>query len=312
MERNNSTVIDEERCIGCGECVAVCPAGTLAIVDGKAKIVGDHSLGCDHCAAICPTGAISVGFVDPKALKFATLPSDDNWLEFGEYDASRLVQLMRSRRSTRRFKSEPVPAELLEDLVKIGITAPSGKNAQLWNFTIVKEREAIQTLGHQIMAYYKKVNGWTKNPLYRILSKLFMRDVLGYYYRNYYQRMKQHIEDFESGRKDPLFHHAPALILVSVRDGAYTPAEDAMLATQNILLAAHAMGLGTCLIGYASSAMQREPSIRKTLGIPQWEKVYSVIAVGKSEDRYLRCSGRRTVRPRVVTAEQMKRRLQKP
>ena len=58
---------------------------------------------------------------------------------------------------------------------------------------------------------------------------------------------------------DRLFHGAAAAILVTGRRQASCPAEDALLATQNILLAAHAMGLGSCLIGFAVEAMRRDP-----------------------------------------------------
>jgi len=74
--------------------------------------------------------------------------------------------------------------------------------------------------------------------------------------------------------------------------------EDALLATQNILLAAHAMGLGTCLIGFAVAAMQRKPAIKEQLQIPADEPIYSVIALGYPDERYERVAGRKSVVPR--------------
>jgi len=65
-----------------------------------------------------------------------------------------------------------------------------------------------------------------------------------------------------------------------------------MMAAQNILLAAHALGLGTCLVGFASSAMQREERIARDLGIPPGETVRAVIAVGHPAVRYERTTGR--------------------
>ena len=43
MERNVNTIIDSEKCIGCGKCVRVCPAETISMVDGKAAITGNYS-----------------------------------------------------------------------------------------------------------------------------------------------------------------------------------------------------------------------------------------------------------------------------
>jgi nitroreductase len=78
--------------------------------------------------------------------------------------------------------------------------------------------------------------------------------------------------------------------------------EDALLATQNILLAAHAMGLGTCLIGFAVAAMERDPAIARFLGIPANEDVHAVIALGHPDETYLRIAGRKPFEMRVFQA----------
>jgi ferredoxin len=53
--------IDESKCNGCGDCVTACAEGALAIVNGKAKLVGE--LFCDGmgaCLSGCPTGALTI------------------------------------------------------------------------------------------------------------------------------------------------------------------------------------------------------------------------------------------------------------
>ena len=57
-DRNVTTLIDADRCVGCGLCTVVCPMATLIIEGGKAIVRGTDSLNCDHCAAACPTEAI--------------------------------------------------------------------------------------------------------------------------------------------------------------------------------------------------------------------------------------------------------------
>lgn len=52
--------VDEEVCVGCGECVTACPAQLFTLQDGKATVGNDDCLGCQSCAEICPVGAIKV------------------------------------------------------------------------------------------------------------------------------------------------------------------------------------------------------------------------------------------------------------
>ena len=51
-------VIDKEKCIGCGACVADCPVEAITINDeGKAVINPEKCIGCGTCSAVCPVGA---------------------------------------------------------------------------------------------------------------------------------------------------------------------------------------------------------------------------------------------------------------
>ena len=84
-----------------------------------------------------------------------------------------------------------------------------------------------------------------------------------------------------------------AAIVVGMKTGASCPAEDALLATQNILLAAHSMGLGSCLIGFAVSAIKEAPELKSALGIPTEETVYAVIALGYPNESYETVAGRK-------------------
>ncbi len=108
------------------------------------------------------------------------------------------------------------------------------------------------------------------------------------------------LADWEARGRDRLFHGATAAILVGSRPGASCPAEDALLATQNILLGAHALGLGSCLIGFAVSAMQKDGRIQESLNIPREEPVHAVIALGHPAVTYQRMAGRRKAAVRFV------------
>ena len=299
VDRTVTTVIDAERCTGCGRCTEVCPAGPISLVEGKAVVTGVRSLSCGHCAAVCPTEAITVCAVDPDAHAYATFAADARWLPPGGFDIAQLIRLMASRRSCRRFQRRPVGRALLEDLVRIGVTAPSGTNSQAWTFTILPDRGAVEALGREVARFFRRLNAMAENPLLRKGLKLLGRRELTDYYRDYHQSVSEALAEQEKTGRDRLFHGAPAAIVVATRPGGSTPKEDALLATQNILLAAHALGLGSCLIGFAVAALTKEVRLKRFLGVPDEERIQAVIALGYPDESYLRIAGRKGYRLRT-------------
>ena len=282
------------RCTGCGLCVESLSVGDdHPCREGKAVVTGDRSLSCGHCAAVCPAEAITVRAIDPEAERYATFAADPRWLPPGEFDTAQLVRLMASRRSCRHFQARPVERALLEDLVRIGVTAPSGTNSQAWTFTILPDRASVEAFGDRVARFFRGLNRMAENPLLRNGLKLLGKRELADYYANYHQSVSEALDEREKTGRDRLFHGATAAICVGTRPGASTPEEDALLAAQNILLAAHAMGLGSCLIGFAVVALAKEIRVKRFLGIPDDERVHAVIALGYSDETYLRAAGRK-------------------
>ncbi len=288
-----TTRIDEELCTGCGLCVEICPSRTLSMHNGKAAVTGLNSLNCGHCMAICPTGAITVGAIDDSMSQFVNFQPDRKWLRYGEFDTAQLVRLMASRRSCRNFLDKTVEQSILEDLVKIGCTAPSATNCQLWTFTVLPTRDAVMALGKGVRDFYVKLNSMAENSWLRMFMKLIGKPELDSYYKEYYELVKEGMAEFDRSGIDRLFHGAPSAIVVGSRPGATLPREDSMLAAQNVLLAAHSMGLGSCLIGMAVEAMKNDRKLQRVIGIPPDEKVYAVIALGYPNEHYKLQAGRK-------------------
>lgn len=297
MQNPVTTSIDQDTCIGCGLCVEVCPAKTISMQNGKAVVTGTYSMGCGHCEAVCPVDAVRVDALEhPFVLSCSEV--DDLWLPHGEYDTRQLVRLMRSRRSCRNYSGRPVEGQLLADLVKIGTTAPSGTNSQLWTFTVLASRREIIRLGESISLFFRRLNRMAKNPWLRLLGRFFDGDRLGRYYRQYYTTVRQGLLLWEQEGEDTLFHGAAAAIIVGGKKDASSPKEDGLLASQNILLAAHSLGLGSCMIGFAVEAIKRDKKIRQMLEIPEDESVYAVIALGYPAETYRHAAHRKKIVPR--------------
>jgi nitroreductase/Pyruvate/2-oxoacid:ferredoxin oxidoreductase delta subunit len=293
IDRSVATVIDPEICIGCEACVKVCPSQTISMQSGKAVVTGDRSLQCGHCVAVCPVDAVRVNTLDRQSLVFNSFDPGNKWLPHGAFDTSRLVQLMASRRSCRNYTAQTVERALLEDLVKIGTTAPSGTNCQDWTFTVLPDRAAVIEFAERIGSFFTRLNRMAEKSWLRRALRLIGKPTLELYYRQYYQSVEEALAQWEQYRRDRLFHGATAVVVVASRPGGSCPMEDAMLATQNILLGAHSMGLGSCLIGFAVEAIRNDPAIKQFLTIPAEETVYAVIALGYPDEQYRGMTGRK-------------------
>lgn len=296
---NHPIQIDSVKCIGCGQCVDVCVLSRFTLLQGKATVRGERCIACGQCEAACSEEALVVTALDRRPVAYASLRIGPEWVPYGGFDAPGLVSLMRSRRSCRKFLDTPVAQELLHDLARIGASAPSGTNSQKWTFTILATRPAVIRLLEGVERCFTKLNHLARNPLLRFFSRLGS-GALDSYYREYWESVDRALVEWRELGKDSLFFGAPAIILVGSRPNASSPMEDSMLSTQNILLGAHAMGLGTCVVGFATAAMQRWPQLQKSLGVPDEETVHAVIAVGYTDRVFYRITRRQEPLTRFV------------
>jgi nitroreductase len=187
---------------------------------------------------------------------------------------------MSSRRSCRKYQNKPINNKILNDIIKIGTLAPSGTNCQQWSFITLPNRESIEQAATYTEHYFRKLNKLAKNIFIRNGLKLFGNSELDHYYKEYMETVQEALDERKNCGIDRLFHGAPAAIIVCGDTRSSCPAEDAMLATQNMLLAIHAMGLESCLIGFMVEAIKHDKNLKKFLKLVKYQKVYSVIALG--------------------------------
>ncbi len=146
----------------------------------------------------------------------------------------RLLNLLKGRRSIRRYRPDPVPEELLEQILEAGRLAPSASNRQPWHFVVVRD-EAVRREVAQHAAYY------------------FLRWA--------------HVEE------------APVLVVLcgDARNRVYRQFlhEDIGLAGGQMMLQAHALGLGTCWLG----GVDRK-AIGDILKLPEGWDVIGLLTLG--------------------------------
>ncbi len=291
-------IIDLETCTGCGACIDVCPDRILeADGSGRPLVVGDRCMQCGHCYAVCPVEAVTVPFLEEPVALSSFTEADPLTGSYSLNPVS-LLNLMKNRRSCRLYTDKPVAGAVLEDLVKAGITAPSGTNSQGWEFLLLPERKDVIRLGEATGDFYRRLNRKAANPLLRLLLRLTGNSSLDSYFAQYYKTVETALHSWEQHREDRLFHGAAAAIVVAADTNSSCPGEDALLATQNILLMAEMLGLGSCLIGFVVEAARRDAAINRLLGLDKNQRIHSVIALGHPAVEFYRPAGRKGVRPR--------------
>jgi nitroreductase len=151
-----------------------------------------------------------------------------------EIRSTDLFEIIRSTRSMRRLKPDPVPNDLIRKILEAGVCAPSGGNMQRWRFLVVRDPKIKETVG----ALYKRAWDEQVAPRYRagepapgMSRERFLRLLDAPEY------LAAHI------------HEAPVWIVPCLegRNPTRTSGSSIYPAVQNMLLAARALGLGATL-----------------------------------------------------------------
>ena len=258
--------IDAALCIGCGACVSDCPASNIELRQeaggaGASRQIArvwepDACLFCGHCEAICPAGAVTLtGFAEePEEVEGPV-----------RLDPDVLLQAIRTRRSIRHFKPEPVPEEIIEKILEAGRLTQTAKNSQRQSYAVIRE---------QLPAFEK-------------IAVASLRQILG--------------ADEEGGGTNALgrakitehFFFFGAPLVITVLSPSKT---DGCLAAENMALMAEACGLGVLFSGFFGDVANGTPALRKMLGIDDTRQAVATLVLGQPDIRYRRTVRREPVR----------------
>lgn len=186
------------------------------------------------------------------------------------YNLEEVDRLIKNRRSVRLFKKDDVPDEIIAKLIDLAHWAPSGMNAQPWKFVVIKDKKLIDEIRKVTlkgMIFTLKV--FTGKALHWKIIKLLWRLFQPSKFKTIEPRVLQGMKAHTKEKGSDVFHNAPVLILILGHTGSSTWLEDCSAATQNLSLAAHAMGLGSCWIGFTEKFLPLFGSreLKKKLGI---------------------------------------------
>ncbi|WP_295038000.1 nitroreductase [uncultured Fibrobacter sp.] len=187
-----------------------------------------------------------------------------------------VIEAIKTRRSTRKFKARAVEMEKLQQIVEAGRFGPTGGNAQGNHFFVISNATALMMLKDMVQTAFAKME--LRDDLYKSLKNSIMLSQKGNYSFSY---------------------NAPVLIVVANKKDYGNNMADVACAVENMMLAANELDLGSCYINQLKW-LNEEPSIRGylgTLGLKDDERVYASVAIGYADTE----SGlpNRTESPRV-------------
>lgn len=166
-----------------------------------------------------------------------------------------VLKLIRNRRSIRRFLPDQIKEEEMIGIIESGLYAPSAHNDQSWHFTVIRDKKIIDKLSDD--------------------SKECAKNSDDEFVRNMANNEKLHA-----------FFSAPLVIIVSGRDKAMMPREDCAAASENMILAAESLDIGSCWIGIVRFLFEmKKEEVISDYKIPAGYSPYYAISFGYKKSR---------------------------
>ena len=197
------------------------------------------------------------------------------------YTGPALLTWLRTRRSVRAFTDRPVPREVLERLIEAAITAPSNTNRQPWRFAVVTAPARRQALAAAVKARADEMKA--------IIARGHHAEDFGDYGDFFHEPLAA-----AAAIVIPQYRAYPDLIASFIASGGGDPSRyptaaamqaelcSTSAAVMNLLLAAHAEGLGAC---WMAGPMIARDLIAAELGIAEPWRMIGAVALGYPADR---------------------------
>lgn len=176
------------------------------------------------------------------------------------------MQSILNRRSHRAFLSDSLNPEDVKLVVEAGVYSPSAMNQQPWHFTVIENQQLLDELSYEAKEAAKNAQD-------------------------------KYITNLANNEKFHIFYNAPVAILVSIEQGKYEAEVDCAAASENMLIAAESLGLGSCWIGFLSFLFKIDKEKAKKysdrLGIPEGYEPSHAIVLGKKKNVNIKAPERR-------------------
>jgi len=196
------------------------------------------------------------------------------------------LEAIRSRKSIRAFRPDPVPESVLIKILEVATHAPSAVNLQPWEFFVVRGK-ALKEVKSAYLEDYRL--GKLPDPDIPVGDTRDIAPVLKGVYKERQVALAKQIFQImgitkankkkEWSEKMMQFYDAPAVIIVAVDKVLQSnwPILDVGLVTQNIALAAPEFGLSTCIM---RAIVDYPKHLRKIVGIPESKRIMIGLAIG--------------------------------
>jgi len=280
---NAKISIDASLCVNCGICAAVCVNESMTLVDGRLRLNENTVLGCfgcGQCVAVCPKDAITVEGRFLSKSDFAPLEKSEKQIDFAAFK-----NVAAARRSIRAFKAgTPVGREAIAKIIECAAFAPPSVTPSDVEALVVEGEAKVRDFAFDLLEGFKK----RKFLISKNLFKWFKPFMSKYKYDNFMTFLIPWMnilgEKHEKGL-DWLFYGAPAVVFFY--GSQESMAVDVTIAATYAMLAAEALGLGTCMIGSVAPLLSMGgAALRKKYRITSEVKAGIAIIVGHPKYKY--------------------------